>query len=86
MHPVELYESAKGLAEKMGYQVREENLGGIGGGACEVGGRRCIFVDIAMSSAEQLDHMILALSRDQSIYTLDIPEPLRQLFPLSRAA
>lgn len=86
MHPVELYEAAKGLAENMGYQVREENLGGIGGGACEVGGQRCIFVDIAMSSAEQLDQMILALSRDQGIYALDIPEALRDFFPFARAA
>ena len=86
MHTVELYETAKTLAESMGYQVREENLGGVGGGACDVAGRKCIFVDIALSSVEQLDQVMLSLYRDPIIHTTQVPDDLREMFPLRRAA
>ena len=86
MHTVELYEVAKQFAESLGYQIREENLGGIGGGACEVAGRKCLFVDIAMSSVEQLDQVVLAISRDPAVHMTELPAELRNLFPIRRAA
>jgi hypothetical protein len=86
MHNVELYEAAKSLADSLGYQIREENLGGIGGGACEVAGRKCIFVDIATSSVEQLDQLVLAISQDPAIHTADLPPSIQQLFSMQRAA
>lgn len=86
MHTVELYESMKKFAESIGYQVREENLGGIGGGACEVAGRKCLFVDIAMSSVDQLDQIVTAVSQDPSIYTVDVPTEIEHLFAVPRAA
>lgn len=86
MHTVELYERAKELAETMGYQVREENLGGIGGGACEVAGRKCVFVDIALNAVEQLDQLVVAISRDPTLHTFSMPIELAEYFPLRRAA
>lgn len=86
MHTVDLYEATKKFAEGIGYQVREENLGGIGGGACEVAGRKCLFVDIAMSSVEQLDQIVTAISQDPVIYTVELPSEIEQLFSASRAA
>lgn len=86
MHTVELYEALKSFADSLGYQIREENLGGIGGGACEVAGRKCIFVDIATSSAEQLDQLVLAISQDPLIFTANLPQNLQHLFSMQRAA
>ena len=45
MHTVELMEQAVVVAKALGYGVRQEWLGGCGGGACEVGGRKWIFLD-----------------------------------------
>jgi len=87
MHTVELYERAKELAETLGYDVREENLGGVGGGACEVAGRKCLFVDVTISAVEQLEQVLNALGRDPRIHVTTIPEELRDaLFPTRRAA
>ena len=87
MHTVELYERAKQVAETMDYDVREENLGGVGGGACEVAGRKCLFVDVTMSAGEQLDQVVRALQRDPKIHVAEIPEELRDtFFPPRRAA
>ena len=86
MHTVELYESAKSFAESIGYQVREENLGGVGGGACEVAGKKCLFVDITLSSVDQFDELIAAISNDPATYTAEIPGELRSYFAMARAA
>ena len=86
MHTVELYETAKAFAESLGYQIREENLGGVGGGACEVAGRKCLFVDVTLSSVEQLDQLVAALGRDPAIHVIDVPKALQPLLSAPRAA
>lgn len=86
MYTVELYVTAKQLAESMGYQVREENLGGIGGGVCEVAGRKCVFVDIAMNSVEQFEQLIVALRQDPMIHTMPLPPALGKHFYAPRRA
>ena len=86
MHTVELYDSVKKLAKSMGYQIREENLGGVGGGACEVAGRKCLFVDITMSSAEQLDEVVSAMQDDPAIHLQAMDYELQSLFQPRRAA
>lgn len=87
MHTVELYERAKQFAKTLAYDVREENLGGVGGGACEVAGRKCLFVDVTLSAGEQLDQVLHALGRDPRIHVAPVPEELRsELFPQRRAA
>ena len=86
MHTVELYETTKRFAESIGYQVREENLGGIGGGACEVAGRKCLFIDVSMSSVDRLEQLVSAVGRDPLIYTVDVPDGIEHLFSMRRAA
>ena len=86
MHTVELYERAKQFARALGYHVREENLGGIGGGACEVAGRKCLFVDIAMTAVEQLEQVLSALNGDPLIHTTAVPAELIRIMPQHRAA
>ena len=52
------------LAENMGYRIRYENFGGGGGGRCEFGGQRYLFVDLSLNSIEQLEQVRTALSQD----------------------
>ena len=55
------------LAEKMGYRVRYENFGGSGGGCCEFGGRRYLFVDLSLNTVEQLEQVSAALAKDPTL-------------------
>jgi hypothetical protein len=61
MHTVELLDEALGAARRMGYDVRQDWLGGDGGGHCLVRGRRMLLLDVAQSPDEQLDVVIEAL-------------------------
>ena len=67
MHAVELREQARVLAEQLGYRIRQEWLGGIAGGRCEIAGQKWIFVDLALSAADQLEQMIEALRGDSGM-------------------
>ena len=65
MHTVELLEQACAIAEQLGYQTRQEWLGGTGGGTCEFGGRKWIFIDLALSVFEL--HQTTGIRRDHSV-------------------
>lgn len=54
MHTVELLQEAVDTARKIGYDVRQDWLGGNGGGHCLVRGRRLILLDVAQTPDEQL--------------------------------
>ncbi|MGE3780653.1 MAG: hypothetical protein AB7F89_25915 [Pirellulaceae bacterium] len=86
MRTVELLEEAITTAEKLGYRLRHEWLGGCGGGACEFGGRRWLFVDLALTVDEQLDQVCHVLRTDPGVYLVDVPHPLRRLLERRRAA
>lgn len=83
MHTVELRELALALARRLGYQIREEWLGECGGGACEFGGRKWLFLDLSLSTLEQLEQLLAALRADPQLATVRIPRPL---LPLLRDA
>jgi hypothetical protein len=84
MHTVELLEQAIDAAQRLGYGVRHEWLGGSGGGACEFGGRKWIFVDLALSAAEQLDQVVAALESDPALARLELPRALSSLLAARR--
>ena len=86
MHTVELLEQACAIAEQLGYQTRQEWLGGTGGGACEFGGRKWIFIDLALSVFEQLEQVTDALRQDPGVYLVDLSGPMRQALGLRHAA
>jgi len=86
MHTVEIRERMIRLAEELGYTVRQEWLGGSGGGLCEFGGRRHIFLDLALSAVEQLDQLAGALAQDPAIHATRLPLPLQPLLGVRRAA
>ena len=86
MHTVELLDQALSVAQRMGYGVRQEWLGGAGGGACEFAGRKWLFVDLSLNVIEQLEQVRKALLADPGIYTVDLSPALRQLLDLRRSA
>ena len=85
MHTVELLEEAVALAERAGYKLRHEWLGG-GGGACEVKGQKWIFLDLASDPLDQLDHVLEALRHDPNAVALPMPQALRDLIAVRRVA
>ena len=61
MHAVELLQEALEAARGLGYDVRQDWLGGDGGGHCLVRGRKWILLDLAQTAEEQLDVVVEAL-------------------------
>jgi hypothetical protein len=61
MHTVELLQEAVEAARQLGYEVRQDWLGGDGGGHCIVRGRKWLLLDVAQTPDEQLDVVTEAL-------------------------
>jgi hypothetical protein len=61
MHTVELLQEAVEAARRLGYEVRQDWLGGDGGGHCIVRGRKWLLLDVAQTADEQLDVVADAL-------------------------
>ena len=86
MRTVELFEQYARVAEQLGYQVRLEWLGGGAGGACEFGGRKWIFVDLAVSPEEQLEQVAEALRIDPGVHLLSLPRDVARGLGIQKAA
>jgi hypothetical protein len=61
MHTVELLNEALDAARRLGYEVKQDWLGGNGGGHCIVRGRKWILLDIAQTADERLEVVMDAL-------------------------
>ena len=86
MHSVERMEAAIARAQQIGWNVRYEYLGEVGGGACQIAGKKWIFVDLALTPYEQFDQVIETLKGDPVIHTVPVPECLRGDLDLWRRA
>ena len=86
MHTVDLMEQAVQAAKQQGYSVRQEWLGGVGGGACEYGGRKWLYVDLDLSPLEQLGQVVDALRNDSHIDAANLSPQLAQLITGNSAA
>ena len=86
MHTVELLEQALAVAKQLGYRVREECVGGNGGGSCVFGGQKWLFLDPLLDIPEQLELACEALQTDPAIDNLDVPAELAGLLRIRRAA
>ena len=86
MHTVALLKEAIFAAEGLGYSIRQEWLDGSGGGACEIGGKKWLFLDLALSPLEQLDQVIEALRGDPGIFSISCSAELYRLLGLRRSA
>jgi hypothetical protein len=85
MHTVQLLNEALDAARRLGYDVRQDWLGGNGGGHCLVRGRRMLILDVAQSSDEQLDIVADALRGEKQVATLKVSRNLAERIA-SRAA
>jgi hypothetical protein len=65
------------VSQDLGYTIRQEFLGGSGGGACELRGRKYLFVDLALHVTEQLEQVCEALRDDPRLLSATIPVELR---------
>jgi hypothetical protein len=86
MHTVDLLEDVLALATRLGYAVRQEWLGGQGGGGCVLAGRKCLFVDLDQDPADRLDTVIQTLRSDPVLGTVELGPPLSQLVQTRCAA
>ncbi len=85
MHTVELLEEALTVAESLGYSIRQEWMGGTGG-ACEIAGRRWLFVDLALTTDERLDQVVEAIKPDPGLDALRLSPAMSYLLDIRRAA
>jgi len=73
MHTIERLERLKEVAERAGYTVRQEWLGGVAGGACHFAGRKWIFIDLSLSVVEQFEQVAAALDDDPVALAMSSP-------------
>lgn len=83
MYTVDLLRDALDLAARAGYEIRQDWLGGGGGGACELKGRKLLVLDLALGPAEQLESVIDALRTEPEVHRLPMPYQLRDLLRLA---
>ncbi len=62
MDAVSQLDSIVRLFAQLGVEVRQEHLGGGGGGLCRIRGRRVVFIDLDADAATQLDRCAEALA------------------------
>ena len=74
MHTVEKLENALARAKKLGYKVEQDWLDGCGGG-CEVAGQKWIYLDLALSTEEQLEQVLEVLSSHAMPKPVDVQAP-----------
>ncbi len=78
MGTLELLEVAREWAHRAGFEVREEWLGGVAGGACRIKGKKVLFIDIALPPAERLEQVLQALEQLTPEDRAQMPPQLRQ--------
>ena len=86
MHTVYAMEQATEFAERLGFRIRQEWLGGTGGGACEFNGQKWLFVDLALNVIEQLEQVVLAIRHDSNLGLVQPPASLRKLLDMPPVA
>ncbi len=65
MNAVEQFDELIATATNAGYRIRYDNFGGTGGGVCQFGGARWLFVDLALSTEDRLEQLTVALENDR---------------------
>lgn len=82
MRQVELLDQAFDAIKQMGFEIREETVGGNGGGVCVVPGHKWFFVDPLLGIREQLELAADALRTECRARRDQMPAELRDyLFP-----
>ena len=77
MHAATLLQTGIDFANEQGIEVRLELLDGSASGLCVYGGKKCIFLDLAQNSLEQLHGLGVAIIGDAGIGVIDLPSELQ---------
>ena len=77
MQVAALLQTGISFAKEQGIEVRLELLDGSTSGLCVYGGKKCIFLDLAQNSLEQLYELGFAIIRDAGIGVTDLPPELQ---------
>ena len=72
MSTIEKIDQLIHIAEQLGYRVRYDYFGGTGGGICEFSGNKWLFMDLALTSTEQLDQLRDSLANEPLLSTVKI--------------
>ena len=67
LNTIEQLEVLIELAKDMGYIIRHEMMGGVAGGSCEVGGKKILFIDLALGPIDQLESVSRTLASDPQL-------------------
>ncbi|MGB6043473.1 MAG: hypothetical protein WBF93_09990 [Pirellulales bacterium] len=86
MHEVTFLAEALSAIRRLGYEIREECVGGNGGGICVLHGQKFFFLDPSLDLADQLDLACDALRNDVGVYSLVMPDRLREALGIRRSA
>jgi hypothetical protein len=73
MRTLELLDYLIDLARRIGFEIREEWLDGMGAGACEIRGQRILFVDQSIPPVDrllQVAHSLQGREELEQIYIL----------------
>lgn len=74
----------KELCQRLEIPVREEHLGGDGGGLCIMRDERLFFVDLDADAATSLAQSARALARLPELESVFLPPALRQILDSAR--
>jgi len=85
MNTIEVLEEACAALKVLGYQVRTEPLDG-GGGSCEFGGRKWLFLDASSTPAEHLRTVLDVLRGEFYIARIQMTPTLQRLVYSGAAA
>jgi hypothetical protein len=73
------------IAQRLGYRIRYDYFGGTGGGICEFGKQKWIFIDLALNATEQLEQLQQSLA-DEPLLSTVAPANLLNPHHVGRAA
>lgn len=86
MRTVELLDQAFLAIKRLGYQIREECVGGSGGGICVVHGQKWFFLDPSLDVNDQFELVCDALRSDPAVYQLALPAQLSERIGVRKSA
>lgn len=86
MSTIERIDQLIEIAQQLGYRIRHDYFGGTGGGKCEFGGQKWLFMDLALTTVEQLEQLQEALADEPLLQTVTDPQIAAQQGIEKRAA
>ncbi len=78
MSTIEQIDQLVHVAEQLGYRIRYDYFGGTGGGVCEFSGTKWLFLDLALTSVDQLEQLQTALADEPLLETANCADEVIQ--------